>query len=90
MADTLIFQEISITKLQKGWVKLEGANRGYNTPQENKEWNCQACGLVQPPQITAYLFPFDNSEILRVCPLCQNTVVENQIKDFIHLVELVR
>lgn len=90
MADTLIYQEISITRLQKGWTHHGGVNKGYQITQDRKEWNCQACGLEQPAEITAYLFPFENADVLRICPLCQNIVTTNQIASFLDLVELVR
>lgn len=82
--------DISITVIQKGWTSYGGVNGGYTITQDKQEWNCQACGLPQPPQITAYLFPFEGIEIVRVCPACQNIVVEKNINDFLRLIELVR
>lgn len=90
MANTLIYQEISITRLQKGWIRMGGAINGYDMKADKREWNCQACGLEQPSQITAYLFPFMESEVLRLCPPCQNVAVEGHIDSFFELVDLVR
>lgn len=90
MADTLIYQEISITRLQKGWSRQGGVNHGYQITQDKEDWNCQACGLEQPAQITAYLFPFEGSDVLRICPLCQNIVLTLNINQFSDLISLVR
>jgi len=82
--------EISITVIQKGWSAYGGSNNGYNITSDRKEWNCQSCGLEQPAQITAYLFPFEGVEIVRVCPECQNLVIEENIHEFARLIELAR
>lgn len=89
MANTLIFQEISITRLQKGWTRHGGVNNGYQMTYR-REWNCQACGLEQPSEITAYLFPFENADVLRICPSCQHLVVSNDINSFFDLIKIVR
>ena len=90
MANTLIFEEISITRLQKGWTRHGGVNNGYHITEDRKEWNCQACGNEQPASITAYLFPFLESEILRICPPCQFLVNAENISTFTVLRKLVR
>lgn len=91
MGNTLVIeQKISITRLQKGWTRYGGANNGYHIREERKDWNCQACGEDQPPQLSAYLFPFLESEVLRICSMCQNLVTSKEISVFDELVTLVR
>lgn len=81
---------VTITVLQKGWSRYGGVNNGYQILDERKEWNCQACGIEQPSQISASLFPFEESEVLRICPPCENLVIKKQIAAFTELLKLVR
>lgn len=83
-------QAISITRLQKGWTRHGGANKAYHIKEEKEEWICQACGVKQPSQLVAYLFPFLESEIVRICSICQNIVNSLKIDDFHDLRKIVR
>lgn len=85
-----IKNEISITGLQKGWTQLAGSKRGYEVRNESHPWNCQACGSEQPAQLTPYLFPFMEMELLRICSPCQNLVHTLKIKEYKTLRKLVR
>lgn len=82
--------DITVTVIQKGWTRYGGVNGGYQLTEDRKEWNCQACGDQQPFGITAYLFPFEGSDVLRICPECQNQVIKNAIERFDKLLDLVR
>lgn len=83
-------EEKLINSLQKGWTRYGGVTNGYIVREEDRMWNCQACGLEQPSQISPSLFTLFENELLRICPPCQNTVVIQNISDFSDLIKIVR
>lgn len=78
----------TITKLTKSWTKYEGARS--NLTHSSEDWNCQACGSEMPGEMPAYRFPFDDSNMLRICPMCQHKALMEKVISFSKLVKLVR
>lgn len=79
----------SITKHIRSWTKYEGA-RSNLRGETHSPWCCQACGSDIPKQIPAYMFIFDQNNLLKICPACHHTAVTEEITDFRSLVKLVR
>lgn len=51
------------------WSKWGKVNGSYQETV-GEVWFCQSCSQAQPKELSPYLFPFDNTEHLRVCASC--------------------
>lgn len=83
-------EQIAITKGQKGWTRYGGARNGYSVRNINEIWYCQACHAQQPASFPPYIFPFDELDVLRICLVCQNKVLNDNITNFEQLLSLIR
>lgn len=82
--------QISITKVQKGWTRYGGARNGYSVRNINESWYCQGCGYEQPASLSPYIFPFDEGDVLRVCLRCHHKVLVDNINNFERLIQNIR
>lgn len=80
---------LTITQFQKGWSRW-GGSHDYQKRDEDEGWSCQSCGEKQPAQLSPYLFPLYEGELMRICSLCQNTANKKNIKDFYALIRVTR
>lgn len=70
----------TLRSLRHTWSKYNRSSaRGIEAYDRTQEWNCQACGLPQLPELDPYIFTVDDSTHFRICPVCQARVVRYNV-----------